>query len=142
MLFTGRPYDTLPSHIDAVSPLYKAILERAKAATNPLSSYALAVTDSSHPSTSKPSTTWHQNANRFDQPTPDQEAYGAVIYPDRISLPFAVTQASIASGKLEDFHSSLQKSLINEDLDVLGTAKAVKEIDVFVCVSTVDTRRD
>lgn len=137
VLFTGRPYDTLPSHIDAVSPLYKAITDRLKDATSPLATYALAVTDSSHPLTSKTITPWEKNANRFDiKPLTQDEAYGAVIYPDRISVPFALTRDGVTDQQLDEFCKTLPPAGILEsgDADSLQP-RDNNSIDVFVCVS-------
>lgn len=147
VLFSGRKYDTLPSHINTVSPLYEQIVARMQDAESPLSEYALAVTDSSHAKTSPPKKQWDGQANRFDKPESssdaEEEAYGAVVYPDRKSPPFPITIDNVKSGKLDRFLGELPaKKIIEklEDVDKLRLAKemsspSVPEIDVFVCVS-------
>lgn len=107
-----------------------------KIATSPLSSYALAVTDSTHPLTGKNLTPWDKDANRFDPKTsvPDEE-YGAVVYPDRISLPFALTEERIANEQLETFCKSLPAAGIAEnEASVDRRSSTTQNIDVFICV--------
>ena len=107
-----------------------------KIATSPLSSYALAVTDSTHPLTGKNLTPWDKDANRFDPKTsvPDEE-YGAVVYPDRISLPFALTEESIANEQLDQFCSSLPVAGVAEKEVVFDRHPSnTQNLDVFVCV--------
>jgi hypothetical protein len=111
VLFTGRRYETIPSHINVVSPLYEDIVARMQDAKSPLSKYALAVTDSKHTHTKPAFKEWNGQANQFDKPDrsndAEEEAYGAVVYPDRQSLPFPITEESIRSRKLDDYLNTL-----------------------------------
>lgn len=138
MLFTGRSFDTIPSHIDTVSPLYRRIVARMKDPESPLSRYALAVTDSSALKTEKSALAWQQEANRFDLPDRSErgdEAYGGVIYPDGVEIPFALTEDAVATKQLDNFCGTLSSpaGLHNPGLGAPRFA-ANGEIDVFVCV--------
>lgn len=107
-----------------------------KVATSPLSSYALAVTDSTHPLTGKNLTPWDKDANRFSpKPAKQDELYGAIVYPDRISLPFALTEKSIANEQLEAFCKSLPAAgMAENEASVDRRPSTTQNIDVFVCV--------
>ncbi|KAK9899800.1 hypothetical protein P389DRAFT_4199 [Cystobasidium minutum MCA 4210] len=141
VIFSGRKYDTLPSHINTTSRLYEQIVERMQDAESPLSKMALAVTDASHPCTSPPEKKWNGKANRFDEPErgPDaeDESYGAVVYPDRVSLPFPITQESVENRILEGFLHGLPSRSIAEKIEDKTTTELVTrtspEIDVYVC---------
>jgi hypothetical protein len=105
---------------------------------SPLSRYALAVTDSSASRTEKSVLAWQQEANRFDapaQPERGDEAYGGVIYPDRVEIPFALTDDAVAAKQLDDFCSTLcsPEKAQTTRLDAPRFA-ADGAIDVFVCV--------
>lgn len=140
VLFTGRKYETIPSHINTVSPLYRAICDLFKDEKSSLKDYAIAVTDSSHPLTrAQPERQWSAETNRFDVQTDDtdgkkeQEEYGAVIYPDNIEVPFSLSLESMA--ELEQFCAALPvKALDTPDDRPNGHAR--DHIDVFVCVRT------
>lgn len=148
VIFSGRKYDTLPSHINTTSRLYEQIVERMQDAESPLSKMALAVTDASHPCTSPPEKKWNGKANRFDEPErgPDaeDESYGAVVYPDRVSLPFPITQESVENRILEGFLHGLPSRSIAEKIEDKTTTELVTrtspEIDVYVCVSKCISR--
>ena len=136
VLFTGRPYNTLPSHIESVSPLYKAILKQG----TELQDYALAITDSTHISTQGTQISWRGDTSRFEKPSEDQnaEAYGAVIYPDRIEVPFAITMATVANGKLREFCKSLSVAPIRDNFQesmFIPEVSPVKshDVDIFIC---------
>lgn len=112
-------------------------------ADSPLSKYALAVTDSSHPYTSPPEKEWNGQANRFDEPdrnSEEHESYGAVVYPDRIPLPFPITQETVNTRMLDGFLHGLPSRTILEELHESTKMELVTrkspEIDVFVCVCT------
>lgn len=118
-------------------------------ADSPLSKYALAVTDSSHPCTSPPEKEWNGQANRFDEPernSEEHESYGAVVYPDRIPLPFPITQDTVQARMLDGFLHGLPSRTILEELDESTKAELVTrkspDIDVFVCVCTPRSMAD
>jgi hypothetical protein len=138
VIFSGRKYETLPSHINAVSPLYEDIVARMQDTASPLSKYALAVTDASHPSTVPPKKQWDGNANRFDKPdhNAEEESYGAVVYPDRKEVPFPLTQETVNKRLLDGFLQGLPSQEISDEVNKVALAsKRSPDIDVFVCVS-------
>lgn len=139
MLFTGRKFDTIPSHIDTVSPLYREIIERAKT-EKAYEGYLLGVTDATHSLTAPSKIAWQAEVNRFDAPSEQnqQEAYGAVVYPDRIAVPFALSLENLKSGRLEEWCTTLSERRIDDSSASgrLDTSKP-EAIDVFVCVSHV-----
>lgn len=142
VLFTGRNYDTIPSHINAVSPLYEQLVAKMQDAASPLNSYALAVTDATHRHTQvSEEDQWDVNANRFDKPAYDtsaKEAYGAVVYPDRREVPFPITDEAIRSNSLDKFLSSLDDNVGEGQAAEFSEESHVDkadDIDVFVCVS-------
>lgn len=108
---------------------------------SPLSKYALAVTDAAHPATSPPEKQWDGHASRFDKPSTDeQESYGAVVYPDRKEVPFAITRDTVHMRMLDGFLHGLPAGdileSVNEQTKVAMASRKSPEIDVFVCVST------
>ena len=140
MLFTGRQYDTLPSHIESASPVYKAISTRISDRNSSLNGYALAVTDSLHEFTKTPRVPWNGDVSRFDEPPAEHEAeeYGAVVYPDRLEVPFGVSSESLESGQLERFCASLPQCSISSNdaesqLKMSAGSVANANIDLFVC---------
>lgn len=113
-------------------------------ASSPLQGFALAVTDSSHPLTREHELAWQGDKNRFEGPSngiEEQEGYGAVIYPDRVEVPFEISGATVSNRQFESFLQTLPKSEISEatepqDLVQQGDYKANDDIDIFVCVSS------
>lgn len=139
VIFSGRKYETLPSHINAVSPLYEDIVARMQDSASPLSKYALAVTDASHPATTPPKTEWDGNANRFDKPdrNAEEESYGAVVYPDRKQVPFPITQETVNARLLDGFLQGLPPQEVSDQVKKVDLAsRRSPDIDVFVCVSS------
>lgn len=112
-------------------------------AESPLSKYALAVTDATHSATSPPEKQWNGHANRFDKPDrtsleAEEESYGAVVYPDRKSVPFSITQETVNMRMLDGFLHGLSPRNIADSVDekirLELSAQRSPEIDVFVCV--------
>ena len=105
---------------------------------SPLSRYSLAVTDSSASRTQKSALAWQQEANRFDPPAQSErgdEAYGGVIYPDRVEIPFALTDDAVAAKQLDEFCRTLAPPKGAHIADLAAPRFAADgEIDVFVCV--------
>lgn len=111
---------------------------------SPLSKYALAVTDASHPATSPPEKQWDGQADSLDKPDrssleAEEESYGAVVYPDRKAVPFSITQETVNMRMLDGFLHGLPPQDILESMsESMGldvTSQRVPETDVFVCVS-------
>ncbi|KAL7009310.1 hypothetical protein EMMF5_000940 [Cystobasidiomycetes sp. EMM_F5] len=139
VLFTGRKYDSIPSHVDSVSPIYRQLAERIKDPNSPLRSYALALTDSSAKHTTPATQQWNPATIRFEKPSTkgdsQREQYGIVIYPDRLQVPFEVTEESISTGQLEDFcHTIPPRQISNSTKDKTEQAETLRQdLDIFVC---------
>ena len=134
VLFTGRDYASFQSRFEDQSPLYRALTQRVQDKDGALFGCNIAVTNATLADTGL------QASTAPTENSASGESFDAVIYPERIALPFTLTSASVESGRVDDFISNLPRQSLVTSIDSCTQKErrdlqSTSPVDIYVCVS-------
>ena len=112
--------------------MYRALTQRVQHEDGALFGCNIAVTNATLADTGLPTST------ALTENSASEESFDAVLYPERIALPFTLTSASVESGKVDDFISNLPKQSLVTSIDSYAQEARLKSaapVDIYVCVS-------